>query len=131
MAFRIVKHPDPLLTFLRSGMHNYAPILASAETVPFRFTPNMQHFLGPISTEGILTSSLMAIGRCLTDPEVTFKGLLVRKDNCLLPYSFSTTWIRIFVSLRGMRSRIGSKLEENLHSSTFPSGKVLLIASIV
>lgn len=51
------------------GMHNYAPILASAETVPFRFTPNMQHFLGPISTEGILTSSLMAIGRCLTEPE--------------------------------------------------------------
>jgi hypothetical protein len=32
--------------------------------------PNMQHFLGPIFTEGLLTSGIMAIGRCLTEPEV-------------------------------------------------------------
>jgi hypothetical protein len=30
----------------------------------------MQTFLGPIFTEGILTSGILAIGRCLTEPEV-------------------------------------------------------------
>ena len=30
----------------------------------------MQNFVGPICTEGILPSGIMAIGRCLTDPEV-------------------------------------------------------------
>lgn len=53
-------------------MHNYLPLLASAETVPFRFTPNMQHFVGPICTEGVLTSSMMSMARSLTEPEVSF-----------------------------------------------------------
>lgn len=30
----------------------------------------MQQFLGPITTEGILASGIMAIARCLTEPEV-------------------------------------------------------------
>jgi transformation/transcription domain-associated protein len=41
------------------------------ELVPFRFTPNLQKFVGPIHTEGILTTGMMAIGRALTEPEVT------------------------------------------------------------
>lgn len=47
-----------------------APIIASPDMVPFRLTPNMQHFIGPIHTEGLLVSSLMAIGRSLSEPEV-------------------------------------------------------------
>lgn len=47
-----------------------APLFATTETVPFRFTPNMQHFLGPIMTEGIVTAGIVAIARSLTDPEV-------------------------------------------------------------
>jgi transformation/transcription domain-associated protein len=47
------------------------PQFATSDVVPFRFTPNMQNFLGPIFTEGILTSGIMAIGRCLTEPEVS------------------------------------------------------------
>lgn len=43
---------------------------ASNDVVPFRLTPNMQHFLGPIFTEGILVSGIMAIGKALTEPEV-------------------------------------------------------------
>jgi transformation/transcription domain-associated protein len=46
------------------------PVYSNNETVPFRFTPNMQRFVGPIFTEGLLTSGMMAIGRALTDPEV-------------------------------------------------------------
>jgi transformation/transcription domain-associated protein len=46
------------------------PIYSNGETVPFRFTPNMQRFIGSIFTEGIMATGLMAIGRALTDPEV-------------------------------------------------------------
>jgi transformation/transcription domain-associated protein len=46
------------------------PVFASPEAVPFRLTPNMQHFLTPIGVEGILTAGVMSIGRCLTEPEV-------------------------------------------------------------
>lgn len=52
------------------GVAGGAPVLASNDAVPFRFTPNMQNFLGPIFTEGVLTSGMLAIGRCLTEPEV-------------------------------------------------------------
>lgn len=31
----------------------------------------MQHFVGPVLTEGILTSGIMAMGRCLSEPEVS------------------------------------------------------------
>lgn len=52
-------------------------MFASNDVVPFRFTPNMQHFVGPIYTEGILTSALMAMGRSLTEPEVRYAPTLL------------------------------------------------------
>lgn len=45
------------------------PEFVNAEAVPFRFTPNLQRFITPIGTEGLLTSSMMAIARCLTESE--------------------------------------------------------------
>ncbi|KAK3714099.1 transcription-associated protein 1 [Vermiconidia calcicola] len=42
------------------------PFFQNPETVPFRFTPNLQVLMGPIHTEGIFTCALMAIARCLT-----------------------------------------------------------------
>jgi len=72
------------------GMHGYVPILASADAVPFRFTPNMQNFVGPICTEGILTSSLMAIGRCLTEPEFDLDQQL-----CLFARDEVTQWFQM------------------------------------
>ena len=45
------------------------PEFVNTEAVPFRFTPNLQRFVTPIGTEGLLTSSLMAIGRSLTESE--------------------------------------------------------------
>ncbi|GJE84852.1 phosphatidylinositol kinase family protein [Phanerochaete sordida] len=45
------------------------PVIASPEAVPFRLTPNMQHFIGPVGTEGLLVASIMAMGRCLSEPE--------------------------------------------------------------
>jgi transformation/transcription domain-associated protein len=45
-----------------------SPVFNATDVVPFRFTPNLQNFVGPTGTEGLLTSALMAIGRSLTDP---------------------------------------------------------------
>ncbi|KAL7273085.1 transcription-associated protein 1 [Rhizina undulata] len=39
------------------------------EQVPFRFTPNIQTLMGPIAIEGIFSCAVMAIARCLTEPE--------------------------------------------------------------
>jgi transformation/transcription domain-associated protein len=58
-----------------SGLSNQSPVFATSDIVPFRLTPNMQTFLGPIFTEGILASGMMTIGRSLTDPEVLLFSL--------------------------------------------------------
>jgi transformation/transcription domain-associated protein len=45
------------------------PQFKSNDPTPFRLTPNLQHFIGPTAIEGVVTASLMAIGRCLSEPE--------------------------------------------------------------
>ena len=45
------------------------PIFQNAEPVPFRLTPNLQALMGPLATEGIFSCAIMAIARCLTEPE--------------------------------------------------------------
>lgn len=52
------------------GVSGQFPVYATPDIVPFRLTPNMQTFMGPIFMEGVLTSGIMAIGRSLTEPEV-------------------------------------------------------------
>ena len=47
-----------------------AGVLEVTEAVPFRLTPNLQHFITPVGLEGIFSASLMAIARSLADPEV-------------------------------------------------------------
>lgn len=46
---------------------NNRPIFHNPEHVPFRLTPNLQTLMGPLATEGVFSSSLMAIARCLTE----------------------------------------------------------------
>lgn len=53
------------------GQSVQQPICVTGELVPFRLTPNMQHFIGPVFTEGILASGIMTIARCLSEPEVS------------------------------------------------------------
>jgi transformation/transcription domain-associated protein len=45
------------------------PLFHNSEAVHFRLTPSMQVFMGPLFTEGIFAPSIMAIARCLTEPE--------------------------------------------------------------
>lgn len=52
------------------NLPNQLPVFASHDVVPFRFTPNLQHFIGECFTEGILVSAIVAIGRSLSEPQV-------------------------------------------------------------
>ena len=49
---------------------------SNLEPVPFRLTPNLQTLMGPIATEGIFSCALMAIARCLTEPEIELEQQL-------------------------------------------------------
>ena len=54
---------------LMSYMSSNKPFFHNPEPVPFRLTPNLQTLMGPLATEGIFACSVMAIARCLTEPE--------------------------------------------------------------
>ncbi|EPQ59490.1 hypothetical protein GLOTRDRAFT_136350 [Gloeophyllum trabeum ATCC 11539] len=75
---------------LLPGVAANLPQFATPDTVPFRFTPNMQRFVGPIMTEGLLTTSMMAIGRCLTEPEFDLEQQL-----CLFARDEVITWLHL------------------------------------
>lgn len=45
------------------------PFFHNPEPVPFRLTPNIQTLMGPLATEGIYSCAIMAIARCLIEPE--------------------------------------------------------------
>ena len=68
-----------LLASMASGKPNFH----NAELVPFRLTPNLQTLMGPMATEGIYSCAIMAIARCLTDPEFELEqqlSLFVRDE---------------------------------------------------
>ncbi|KAJ7179098.1 FAT domain-containing protein [Mycena filopes] len=77
------------MTELVPGMSQQLPIFATNDVVPFRLTPNFQNFLGPIFTEGLLTSGIMAIARSLTEPEFDLEQQL-----CLFSRDEVMTWLR-------------------------------------
>ena len=54
-------------TELMPAIANQRPIFHNPESVPFRLTPSLQTLMGPLATEGLFASSLMAIARCLTE----------------------------------------------------------------
>lgn len=51
------------------AMASTRPLFHNPEPVPFRLTPNLQTLMGPLATEGIFSCAIMAIARCLTEPE--------------------------------------------------------------
>ncbi|RCI15754.1 hypothetical protein L249_2056 [Ophiocordyceps polyrhachis-furcata BCC 54312] len=54
---------------LMSFMNSPKLLFANPEPVPFRLTPNLQVLMGPLALEGIFACAVMAIARCLTEPE--------------------------------------------------------------
>lgn len=68
---------------LMSLMASGKPFFHNPEPVPFRLSPNLQTLMGPLATEGIFSCSIMAIARCLTEPEFELEHaltLLVRDE---------------------------------------------------
>ncbi|KAJ3029169.1 UNVERIFIED_CONTAM: hypothetical protein HDU68_012852 [Siphonaria sp. JEL0065] len=51
-------------------------LISNVESVPFRLTPNIQHFITPMGMEGVFTSSLMSIARGLTEPDTEIEDYL-------------------------------------------------------
>ena len=54
---------------LTPSLNPTRPLFYNQEHVPFRLTPNIQTLMGPLAMEGIFASAIMAIARCLTEPE--------------------------------------------------------------
>jgi len=54
-------------TDLLTNFSSSRPEFGHNEPVPFRFTPNLQRFLTAIGTEGLLSASILAIARALTE----------------------------------------------------------------
>ncbi|KAG9232438.1 hypothetical protein BJ875DRAFT_404876 [Amylocarpus encephaloides] len=68
---------------LMSCMSAGKPQFHNPESVPFRLTPNLQTLMGPLATEGIFSCAIMAIARCLTEPEFELEqqlSLFVRDE---------------------------------------------------
>ncbi|TDZ59852.1 Transcription-associated protein 1 [Colletotrichum trifolii] len=61
---------------LMAYMSAAKPFFHNPEPVPFRLTPNLQTLMGPLATEGIFACALMAIARCLTQPEYELEHAL-------------------------------------------------------
>ena len=45
-------------------------LYTNQEAVPFRFTPNLQRYIGVTGIEGPFSSALMSLGMALSEPEV-------------------------------------------------------------
>ncbi|WFD31947.1 transcription-associated protein 1 [Malassezia sp. CBS 17886] len=60
-----------------------APHFKSPDPTPFRLSPNIQHFIGAVGIEGIVTCAFMALGGALALPEhglEDFLGIFVRDE---------------------------------------------------
>ncbi|KAH9045426.1 hypothetical protein EDB85DRAFT_2130014 [Lactarius pseudohatsudake] len=71
------------------SLTNQLPVFASHDVVPFRFTPNLQHFIGDCFTEGILISAMMAMGHALSEPQSDVGDQL-----CLFARDEMITWLQ-------------------------------------
>jgi transformation/transcription domain-associated protein len=51
-------------------LFNASLVMQNPEAVPFRLTPNIQHFITDVGVEGIFAGTLAALALCLSEPEV-------------------------------------------------------------
>ena len=80
------------------------------EPVPFRLTPNLQTLMGPLATEGIYSCAIMAIARCLTEPEFELEqqlSLFVRDEMIF----WFTSQHRTQMAEQGLRESVGVNSE--------------------
>lgn len=58
------------------SMHPGKALFFNPEHVPFRLTPNIQTLMGPLATEGLFSSALMAIARSIAEPRLEMEQQL-------------------------------------------------------
>ncbi|GAA5802218.1 hypothetical protein HPULCUR_007681 [Helicostylum pulchrum] len=77
------KNGNVWMTELLPGWNQSTPLLGNGESIPFRFTPNIQDYITPVGIEGLFTSCLMATARSLTEPELEldqYLSLFIRDE---------------------------------------------------
>ncbi|KAL7422906.1 transcription-associated protein 1 [Cryptotrichosporon argae] len=65
--------------YMTEVLPSFAPnegIFQASEAVPFRLTPNMQHFITRTGIEGVVTATITAVANSLTLPEFDLAGCL-------------------------------------------------------
>ncbi|CAI2169805.1 6786_t:CDS:10 [Funneliformis geosporum] len=91
------------------------PWLFNAEAVPFRFTRSIQHFITKIGIEGVFTSAMMSIARCLTEPEFDmgqYIGVFIRDELITWHYMCQKS-----ISEQVLRNRVALNVEQVVHKA--------------
>ena len=104
------------------GLMNSDGLLKNPEKVPFRLSANLQNIMNPIGIEGVLTSTLVSLGRSLTEPEYDLGNqlnLFVREDVS----SWFTSQRRISPSDEDIRKVIEMNVESIVARATVLSCK--------
>lgn len=96
------------------------PIITSSEAVPFRLTPNMQHFITKTGVEGTVTAVLTALSKSLTGPEFDLSGILTifLRDEVSTP-SFLTKRTRLIYSGGILAQRLQTRKQTRRHSQRY------------
>ncbi|KAK4137532.1 hypothetical protein BT67DRAFT_372977 [Trichocladium antarcticum] len=96
---------------LVSFMAANRPYFHNQEPVPFRLTPNLQTLMGPLATEGIFACSVMAIARCLTEPELQLEHALTLFVRDEMMYWFTSSHRSMSLSENQLRETVQANSE--------------------
>ncbi|OZJ06116.1 hypothetical protein BZG36_01053 [Bifiguratus adelaidae] len=99
------------------------PVFGTGESVPFRFTPNLQNFITPVGVEGLFTTSLMAVARCLTEPEFDldqYLNIFIRDEIV----SWHEANQKPLIPDQTMRDRVAQNLDYIIKKTQFLSCKL-------
>ncbi|KAI8965638.1 hypothetical protein F5Y11DRAFT_275738 [Daldinia sp. FL1419] len=91
-----------VMSFMAPGK----PFFHNPEPVPFRLTPNLQTLMGPLATEGIFSCSIMAIARCLTEPEFELEHALTLFVRDEVIFWFTSTHRTIHLNENQLRETV-------------------------
>ncbi|KAK4104754.1 hypothetical protein N658DRAFT_418642 [Parathielavia hyrcaniae] len=87
------------------------PIFHNQEPVPFRLTPNLQTLMGPLAAEGVFASAVMAIARCLTEPELQLEHALTLFVRDEMMYWFTSSHRSMNVTENQLRETVQANSE--------------------
>ncbi|KAL2197501.1 hypothetical protein P885DRAFT_35176 [Corynascus similis CBS 632.67] len=96
---------------LISFMAANRPYFHNQEPVPFRLTPNLQTLMGPLATEGIFGCSVMAIARCLTEPEFQLEHALTLFVRDEMMYWFTSSHRTVPLTENQLRETVQANSE--------------------